>query len=134
MGLMLADKIENMVKEGTKVRCVALRAASAAFMMWAACSERVAIAYGRLLFHYPYQIHGDMPMRMADYVANVEKARIIEDAYRAHWNKHFGAYVSTSEQEAAARSEHQFLGIEMCNKWAHGFCTVIYKYDYLENK
>jgi ATP-dependent protease ClpP protease subunit len=132
-GLAIADKIIQMQLEGTKVRCVALRAASAAFMIWIACNNRVVLAYGKLLFHYPYSyIQG--AMRLKDFQEQLEPSKKIEEEYRKRWTAQLTPFVGVEEQEKAATTDRTFLGNTFCNVWAKGFCEVIYKYEYLEGK
>jgi len=131
VGTVIADKLINMQANNIKVRCVALRAASAAFMIWIACKDRAALAYGKLLFHYPYT-HVEGPMRLKDYIEGIEPSKKIEEDFRRRWNAALTPYVSTDEQEKAAQSDRMFYGNTFCNVWAKGFCEVIYKYEHLE--
>lgn len=133
VGTSIADKIYLLRTRGVHVKCVAIRAISAAFMIWITCDERVALAYGKFLFHYPFTIvHGSM--RAKDYIDGVEAAKLIEAQFKARWNVALTPYVSLEAQEKAATEEIMFSGINFCTVFTKGFCTVIYRYEHLEGK
>jgi len=132
MGLMIADKIRALQDSGVKFTCVALRAYSAAFMIWAECDNRLALAYGKVMFHYPYLVvHGQVTREVAKSMYDdIEK---ITAVYKARLIKVM-PYVSAEQIDAAAKEDRIFMGREFCFTFAPNSCKVLYLYDFLEGK
>lgn len=130
MGLAIADKIRALQDGGVKFTCVALRAYSAAFMIWAECDNRLALAYGKVMFHYPYlivngRITRDVAKEMLDDINKVTalyKARLIKVM----------PFVSAEQIDAAAKEDRIFMGREFCFTFAPNSCKVLYLYPHLE--
>lgn len=132
MGLAIADKIRLLQDGGVKFTCVALRAYSAAFMIWAECDNRLALAYGKVMFHYPYlvvqgKVTADVAKSMhedIDKVTAVYKARLVKTLW----------YIKPEAIDKAAKDDRIFLGREFCFTFAPNSCKVLYLYDHLEGK
>lgn len=132
MGLAIADKIKALQESGVKFTCVALRAYSAAFMIWSECRDRLVLAYGKVMFHYPYlmvsgKVTRDVAAEMLkdiDGVTEQYKARLIKTMW----------YVKPEAIDAAAKEDRIFMGREFCFTFAPNSCKVLYIYDVLEGK
>ena len=132
IGTDIADRITSLRLSGVVFRCQALRAVSAAFMIWSVCSEREILAYGRALFHYPYAIvHGGLTWDTAAEIAKDLKEQ--REDYRARLVAAL-APVKPEDIDAAAAEDRVFFGKEFCLTFAPGFCKVVYKLPYLEEK
>lgn len=133
-GLELADKIQALVKDGVHFKCVASDAASAAFMIWAACNERLVLPYGTIMFHYPFVSYMSGQLRSKDFEKEALEAKTMETLWRGRWNSYMVGFVTEANQEKAAIEETWFLGKQFCLTFAPGFCKVIYQYKYLEDQ
>lgn len=132
MGLAIADKIKALQEGGVKFTCVALRAYSAAFMIWSECMDRLVLAYGKVMFHYPYlvvsgkitrDVAADM-LKDIDTVTEVYKTRLIKTLW----------YVKPEAIDKSAKEDRIFMGREFCFTFAPNSCKVLYLYDHLERK
>ena len=132
MGLAIADKIKALQEGGVKFTCVALRAYSAAFMIWAECSNRLVLAYGKVMFHYPYLVVSGKVTRdvAAEMLKDIET---VTEQYRSRLIKTLW-YVTPAAIDAAAKEDRIFMGREFCFTFAPNSCKVLYLYGHLEDK
>lgn len=117
----IIGRIKLLREYGYNVRCHAVVAYSAGFMIWMACAERTALAASQLMFHYPYRVfRGPITYKDAEEMAS--DLRPDQEAFHTQLVKDLG--MTDAEVKEAAEASRIWSGYALCQK-AKGFCTIV---------
>jgi hypothetical protein len=116
---VVMELIMERNSKGKKTRCYATKAISGAFMMFAACSERIALPGGRFMMHYPYIL---IPRVTVFNVGALKDDLLAEKLVVDKW---IGELFNTKAliMLSYLAEEKYMSGIELCSTFT-GFCKT----------